>query len=181
MTTSLSPQYNPAQTERALYQWWLDRAAWRPESGASAEPYVIMMPPPNVTDRLHMGHGLNLTIQDTLIRFERMRGRAVAWIPGTDHAGIATQNVVERLLAKEGKTRFDLGREAFVERVRQYIAETGGTILEQIRGLGASCDWSRTYYTFSDALSRAVREVFPGTSGTSSTRASTSSTGVPAA
>ena len=160
MTASLPPQYNPAQIERDLYQWWLDRAAWRPEATDRRDPFVIMMPPPNVTDRLHMGHGLNLTIQDTLIRFERMRGRGAAWIPGTDHAGIATQNVVERLLGKEGRTRFDLGREAFVERVREYVRETGDTILHQIRGLGASCDWSRTYYTFSDTLSRAVREVF---------------------
>jgi valyl-tRNA synthetase len=160
MTQSLPPQYNPADIERPLYQWWMERNRWRPEPGDSGDPFVIMMPPPNVTDRLHMGHGLNLTIQDTLIRFERMRGRRAAWIPGTDHAGIATQNVVERILGQEGTTRFDLGREAFVQRVRAYVRETGGTILQQIRGLGASCDWSRTYYTFSDELSRAVREVF---------------------
>ena len=160
MTASLPPQYNPARIERELYQWWQERGAWSPDAHDPRDPYVIMMPPPNVTDRLHMGHGLNQTIQDTLIRFERMRGRAAAWIPGTDHAGIATQNVVERLLAKEGVTRFDLGREAFIERVRQYVSETGDTILHQIRSLGASSDWSRTYYTFSDELSRAVREVF---------------------
>ncbi len=160
MNAPLPPQYKPAETERALYQWWQSRGAWRHEPGDRREPYVIMMPPPNVTDRLHMGHGLNLTIQDTLVRFERMRGRAVEWIPGTDHAGIATQNVVERLLGKEGTTRFDVGREAFVDRVRSYVRETGDTILQQIRALGASCDWSRTYYTFSEELSRAVREVF---------------------
>jgi valyl-tRNA synthetase len=160
MTSPLPPQYNPARIERELYQWWLQREGWRPSATDPREPYVIMMPPPNVTDRLHMGHGLNLTIQDTLIRFERMRGRAAAWIPGTDHAGIATQNVVERMLGREGVTRFDLGRAQFVERVGQYVADTGDTILHQIRGLGASCDWSRTYYTFSDQLSRAVREVF---------------------
>ncbi|HEX9755533.1 MAG TPA: valine--tRNA ligase [Gemmatimonadales bacterium] len=159
MTVPLPPQYQPASFEAGLYQWWLDRGLFTPAPGTDT-PYVIVMPPPNVTDRLHMGHGLNLTIQDTLIRFERMRGRAAAWIPGTDHAGIATQNVVERLLAREGTSRFDLGRETFVERVKAYVQETGGTILEQIRALGASCDWSRTYYTFSDALSRAVREVF---------------------
>jgi len=160
MTEPLPPQYNPAETERALYQWWQSRGTWRHEPADPREPFVILMPPPNVTDRLHMGHGLNLTIQDTLIRFERMRGRAVEWIPGTDHAGIATQNVVERLLGKEGTTRFDVGREAFVERVRAYVRDTGDTILQQIRALGASCDWSRTYYTFSDQLSRAVRETF---------------------
>jgi valyl-tRNA synthetase len=160
MSAPLPPQYNPAETERALYQWWQSRGTWRHSPDDPREPYVIMMPPPNVTDRLHMGHGLNLTIQDTLARFERMRGRAVEWIPGTDHAGIATQNVVERLLGKEGTTRFDVGRDAFVERVRAYVRETGDTILQQIRALGASCDWSRTYYTFSDQLSRAVRETF---------------------
>ncbi len=160
MTDPLPPQYNPADIERELYRWWTARQAWRPAAGGGAEPYVVMMPPPNVTDRLHMGHGLNLTIQDTLIRFERMRGRRAAWIPGTDHAGIATQNVVERLLGKEGRTRFDIGRDAFVDRVRGYVAETGDTILQQIRALGASCDWSRTYYTLSEPMSRAVREVF---------------------
>jgi valyl-tRNA synthetase len=158
MSEPLPPQYDPARVEGPLYGWWERSGLFRTPDGPAA--YVIMMPPPNVTDRLHMGHGLNLTIQDTLIRFERMRGRASAWIPGTDHAGIATQNVVERLLRKERKTRFDLGREAFVERVKRYVDETGGTILTQIRALGASCDWTRTYYTFSDELSRAVREVF---------------------
>ncbi len=158
MTEPLPPQYDPARVEGELYAWWEREGCFRP--AADRPPFVIVMPPPNVTDRLHMGHGLNQTIQDTLIRFERMRGRAAAWIPGTDHAGIATQNVVERLLRQEGLTRFDLGRGAFVERVRQYVRETGDTILTQIRSLGASCDWDRTYYTFSDELSRAVREVF---------------------
>ena len=159
----LPPQYNPRGLETALYEEWERRGFFAPASPdhlPSFRPYTIIMPPPNVTDRLHMGHGLNLTVQDCLIRFERMRGRAAAWIPGTDHAGIATQNVVERLLAAEGKTRFDLGRKEFVARVEQYVRDTGDTILRQIRTLGASCDWSRQYYTLSDRLSRAVREVF---------------------
>jgi len=160
MTEPLSPQYNPAAIERDLYRWWSDRGLWRADEHDPRPAYLIMMPPPNVTASLHMGHGLNLTIQDALIRFERMRGRNALWLPGTDHAGIATQNVVERLVAKEGRTRFDIGREAFVERVWQYVGETGDTILQQIRGLGASCDWSRTYFTLDDDLSRAVREVF---------------------
>ena len=147
MTEPLPPQYNPAGIERDLYRWWTDRDLWRADPHDPRPAYVIMMPPPNVTANLHMGHGLNLTIQDALIRFERMRGRNVLWLPGTDHAGIATQNVVERLVAKDGRTRFDIGREAFVERVWQYVGETGDTILQQIRGLGASCDWSRTYFT----------------------------------
>ncbi|MDX2060738.1 MAG: valine--tRNA ligase [Gemmatimonadales bacterium] len=158
MTEPLAPQYDPKAIETPLYTWWRDQGCFRPRGRPS--PYVIMMPPPNVTAQLHMGHGLNLSVQDVLIRFERMRGRDALWVPGTDHAGIATQNVVEKLLAKEGKTRFDLGRDAFVERVREFVAETGTTILEQIRSLGASCDWDRTFYTFSDQLSRAVREVF---------------------
>jgi valyl-tRNA synthetase len=107
-----------------------------------------------------MGHGLNLSIQDVLVRFERMRGRDALWLPGTDHAGIATQNAVEKLLAKEGKTRFDIGRKAFEQRVRQHVEETGPAILNQIRALGASCDWHRLYYTLDEGLSAAVRLVF---------------------
>ena len=159
----LPPQYNPTGLETALYEEWERRGLFAPappDHLPSFRPYTIVMPPPNVTDRLHMGHGLNLSIQDCLIRFERMRGRAAAWIPGTDHAGIATQNVVERLIAAEGNTRFDVGRQAFVARVEQYVRDTGDTILRQIRTLGASCDWSRQYYTLSEPLSRAVREVF---------------------
>ncbi len=123
-------------------------------------PYVIVMPPPNITAILHTGQGLNILIQDVLIRFERMRGREAEWLPGTDHAGIATQNVVERLIAKEGKTRFDLGRDAFVARVWAFVKETGATILEQLKLIGASCDWTRTRFTFDPAYSGAVREVF---------------------
>ncbi len=158
MTDPLSPQYDPTAVEQSIYASWRERNLFGPRGRGT--PYVIMMPPPNVTDRLHMGHGFNLTIQDTLIRFERMRGRRAAWIPGTDHAGIATQNVVERLLAKEALSRHDVGREQFVDRVKAYVKDTGGVILRQIESLGASCDWSRTYYTFSEQLSRAVREVF---------------------
>jgi len=123
-------------------------------------PYTIVIPPPNVTAVLHMGHGLNNTIQDVLIRWKRMQGAAALWVPGTDHAGIATQNVVERQLAAEGTTRFDLGRDAFVERVWSFVEETGGTILDQLKAIGASCDWSRTRFTLDAELSRAVREVF---------------------
>jgi valyl-tRNA synthetase len=158
MSRELPPQYQPGQIERALYRWWTERELFAPRRGG--RPYVIMMPPPNVTAQLHMGHGLNNTIQDAVIRFERMRGREVLWLPGTDHAGIATQNVVERALAAEGKTRFDLGREAFVARVWKHVDETGATILDQLKALGASCDWSRTYFTLNEGLSRAVREVF---------------------
>src|SRR5213592_2547811 len=154
----LPPQYDPRAVEAGLYRRWLDRGVFAPRS--HGEPYVIVIPPPNVTAVLHVGHGLNNILQDVLIRFERMRGRAAEWLPGTDHAGIATQNVVERLLADEGKSRFDIGREAFVERVWQFVRETGPIILDQLKVIGCSCDWSRTRFTFDPEYSRAVREVF---------------------
>ncbi|MFZ5624744.1 MAG: class I tRNA ligase family protein, partial [Gemmatimonadota bacterium] len=160
MTEPLSAQYTPNAVEPELYRRWTERKLFHARRDSGNEPYVIMMPPPNVTAVLHMGHGLNNTVQDVLCRFARMRGREVLWLPGTDHAGIATQNVVERLLAKEGLTRFDLGREAFVERVWAYVRETGAIILEQLKALGVSCDWERTYFTLDPALSRAVREAF---------------------
>ena len=157
-SNELAPQYDPKAVEAGLYRTWMERGAFAPHKGG--EPYVIVIPPPNVTGVLHMGHGLNNPIQDVLIRFERARGRETLWLPGTDHAGIATQNVVERLIAKEGKTRFDLGRAAFVERVWAFVKETGNTILEQLKQIGASCDWSRTRFTLDPAYTRAVREVF---------------------
>ena len=159
-TTELSPQYDATSIESRLYREWESRGLFTPDPRGGKRPFVIVIPPPNVTDKLHMGHGLNDSVQDVIVRFERMRGRDALWLPGTDHACIATQNVVERQLAREGRTRFDLGRAAFVERVKAYVAATGSTILEQLRAIGASCDWSRTAYTLSPALSRAVREVF---------------------
>jgi valyl-tRNA synthetase len=162
MSDALPPQYNPSTIETDLYRFWLERDCFSPDrqEGHAAEPFVIMMPPPNVTAVLHMGHGLNNTVQDVLVRFHRMRGRRTLWLPGTDHAGIATQNVVEKLVAREGRTRFDIGREEFVRRVWAFVTETGGTILEQLKAIGASADWSRTYFTLDDSLSRAVREAF---------------------
>jgi valyl-tRNA synthetase len=162
MTEPLAPQYNPVAIESALYAWWRERGLFAPDAhpGGTAIPYVVMMPPPNVTAVLHMGHGLNNTVQDVLVRFERMRGRRTLWLPGTDHAGIATQNVVERLLARDGLTRFDLGRDEFVERVWEYVRATGAAILEQLEAIGCSADWSRTYFTLDEGLSRAVREAF---------------------
>ena len=156
----LPPQYSPHDVERRLYQRWLDSGVFTARTDGPRDPYVIVIPPPNVTAILHMGQGLDTVIQDVLIRFERMRGREAEWLPGTDHAGIATQNVVERLVAKEGTTRLDLGRERFVERVWAFVRETGSTILEQLKVIGCSCDWSRTRFTFDPAYSRAVREVF---------------------
>src|SRR3989441_206900 len=157
---ALPPQYDPHDVGARLDQRCLARGLSTPRAARAGEPYVIVMPPPNITAILHTGQGLNNVIQDVLIRFERMRGRAALWLPGTDHAGIATQNVVERLVAKEGKTRFDLGRDKFVERVWQFVRETGPVILEQLKVIGCSCDWSRTRFTFDEAYSRSVREVF---------------------
>jgi len=162
----LSAQYDPAATEPAIYERWIQAgcftadAARASRTGGDRKPYTLVMPPPNVTAILHVGHGLNNTVQDVLVRWARMKGRETLWVPGTDHAGIATQNVVEKQLAKEGLTRQDIGREAFVERTAAFVEETGGVILEQLRAIGASADWSRTAYTFSPELSGAVREAF---------------------
>jgi valyl-tRNA synthetase len=158
--TTLAPQYDPSAIEAETYRLWLDRDVFRAAVDSDREPYVIVIPPPNVTSVLHSGHGLNNTLQDVLIRFERMRGKEACWLPGTDHAGIATQNVVERALAEEGKSRHDLGREAFVERVWEHVHKTGGTILDQLKAIGCSCDWSRTRFTLDEAYSLAVRKVF---------------------
>jgi valyl-tRNA synthetase len=164
--SEIPAQYDAGATEHALYQEWEAAGVFRADpaqstrSGGKRAPYVLVMPPPNVTAVLHVGHGLNNTVQDVLVRWRRMSGDDALWVPGTDHAGIATQNVVEKQLAAEGKTRDDLGREAFVERVREFADVTRGSILEQLRVIGSSADWTRTAYTFSPELSRAVREVF---------------------
>ncbi len=161
---NLPPRLDPGRMEPRIYRHWLDGGYFRTTAGKvqekGAEPYVVVIPPPNVTAVLHMGHGLNNTIQDVLVRWRRMQGRAALWVPGTDHAGIATQNVVERQLAAEGTTRHDLGREAFVARTWEWIDRTGGRILEQLRAIGCSCDWDRTRFTLEPALSRAVRTAF---------------------
>ena len=156
----LDKTYSPAEIEPRHYQDWEREGAFACDPDSNAEPFVVMIPPPNVTGSLHMGHALTFTVQDALVRWRRMQGRDVLWQPGTDHAGIATQMVVERLLAEQGTTRKDIGREAFVERVWQWKAESGGTITRQLRRLGASLDWPRERFTMDDGLSAAVREVF---------------------
>src|SRR5687768_6058438 len=158
----LPPTYNAGEIEAEWYPRWIQHDVFTADvARASArEPFVIVMPPPNVTAVLHMGHGLDNTIQDVLIRWRRMAGDEALWVPGTDHAGIATQNVMEKQIAAEGLTRCDVGRDAFVRRTIRFVEETGGAILGQLRALGASCDWSRTAYTLSPELSRAVREAF---------------------
>jgi valyl-tRNA synthetase len=156
----LDKTYNPAEIEPRLYDGWERSGAFAADPGSNAQPFTIMIPPPNVTGSLHMGHALTFTVQDTLVRWQRMKGRDVLWQPGTDHAGIATQMVVERLLAEQGVDRRELGREKFIERVWQWKAESGGTITTQLRRLGASLDWPRERFTMDDGLSAAVRKVF---------------------
>ena len=156
----LEKTYRPAEIEAKQYDRWEKDGAFAAGRRHNAAPYTIVIPPPNVTGSLHMGHALNNTLQDVLIRFERLRGQDALWQPGTDHAGIATQMVVERQLEADGKTRHDLGRAAFIDRVWAWKAESGGVITDQLRRLGASCDWSRERFTMDDGLSRAVRKVF---------------------
>jgi valyl-tRNA synthetase len=156
----LDKSFSPAEAEARLYQLWEESGAFAADPGASGAPFTIMIPPPNVTGSLHIGHALTMTVQDTLIRFRRMEGRDTLWQPGTDHAGIATQMVVERLLATEGTTRQTIGRDAFLERVWQWKAQSGGNITRQLRRLGASLDWPRERFTMDEGLSRAVRRVF---------------------
>jgi valyl-tRNA synthetase len=156
----LDKTFNPAEVEARHDRAWEQAGHFRPSDDLEAEPFCIVIPPPNVTGSLHIGHALNNTLQDTLIRFQRMRGRAVLWQPGSDHAGIATQMVVERALAKEGVSRRDLGRERFVERVWEFKELHGGLINRQLHRLGASADWSRERFTMDEGLSRAVLKVF---------------------
>ena len=156
----LNKTFQPNEIEPALYEGWERSGAFAADPASPAAPFTVMIPPPNVTGSLHMGHALTFTVQDTLIRWRRMQGRDVLWQPGTDHAGIATQMVVERLLADEQIKRQDLGRERFLERVWQWKAESGGTITRQLRRLGASLDWPRERFTMDAGLSAAVREVF---------------------
>jgi valyl-tRNA synthetase len=156
----LPDRYDPRQVEEAWYRLWEERGYFRADPFSKAKPYCIVIPPPNVTGSLHIGHALNNTLQDILIRWKRMDGFNALWQPGTDHAGIATQVVVERQLAAEGASREGIGREAFVQRVWKWKEESGGTILRQLKRLGASCDWERERFTMDPGLSAAVREVF---------------------
>lgn len=156
----LEKNYNPKDFEEKIYEKWENDGDFKPDMRSKKEAFSIVIPPPNVTGVLHMGHALDDTLQDILIRYNRMLGKKVLWQPGTDHAGIATQMVVERNLAKEGITRHDLGREKFIEKVWEWRKQSGGTICRQLRRLGASCDWSRERFTMDEGLSRAVRKIF---------------------
>ncbi len=157
----LSKTYEPSQVEGQIYQMWMENDCFKANPDPDKKPYSIVMPPPNVTGQLHMGHALDSTLQDILTRYKRMEGYSALWLPGTDHAGIATQiKVEEELRVKEGKTRYDLGREKFLERVWAWKEKYGSRIVEQQRKLGVSCDWSRSRFTMDEGCSRAVREAF---------------------
>ncbi len=153
--------YDPSASERRIYEWWEKSGFFKPEyAGPDAEPFVISIPPPNLTGELHLGHAMFVSLEDLMIRYKRMRGYAALWVPGYDHAGIATQLQVEKMLAKEGLRRQDLGREEFLRRTWEWKEKYGGHIVRQLRRLGASCDWDRMRFTLDEGLSRAVREAF---------------------
>jgi valyl-tRNA synthetase len=156
----LDKAFEPAEAEKRLYDYWLENKFFHAQDTSEAPPFSIVIPPPNVTGMLHMGHALNNTLQDIIIRFKRMQGYNTLWMPGMDHAGIATQNVVEQQLRKEGLSRHDLGREKFIARVWEWKEKYGGVIINQLKRLGCSCDWDRERFTMDEGLSQAVREVF---------------------
>ena len=160
MRRELPKVYEPQQVENEIYKMWEENGHFKPNKPKSAKPFTIVMPPPNVTGQLHMGHAMDATLQDTLIRFKRMQGYNALWVPGVDHAGIATQIKVEEELRKEGLTRYDLGREKFLEKVWDWKHKYGNRIVEQQKKLGASCDWDRARFTMDEGCSNAVREVF---------------------
>ena len=158
--SELSATFTPAQIESALYEKWLKNGYFKADSKSKKKPFTIVIPPPNVTGSLHIGHALDHTIQDCLIRMKRMKGFEALWLPGMDHAGIATQNVVEKQLAATGKSRHDLGREKFIEKVWEWKNEFGGAILNQMKRLGDSVDWDRERFTMDEGLSKAVFTIF---------------------
>ena len=162
MQKEKSTAYDPKTTEPKIYDLWEKSGFFNPDKlpERHKEPFTITIPPPNVTGELHMGHALNAVIQDTIIRKKSMEGFKTLWIPGTDHAGIATQNKVEQKLKKEGRSRFDLGREEFLKEVWKWKEQYGNIILGQLRQMGASCDWSRTRFTMDEGYAKAVEESF---------------------
>ncbi len=157
---NLAKTYDPKQVEERLYNTWVDKGYFTPEPDSSKEPYTIVIPPPNITGQLHMGHALDNTIQDILIRWRRMQGYATLWLPGTDHASIATEAKIVEALAKEGKSKYELGREGFLEKAWEWKDVYGGKILNQLKKLGSSCDWTRERFTMDEGCSKAVLEVF---------------------
>ena len=160
MTTNLPSVYDPFSTEAKWQKFWEEKLLYKADPSKSGEPYSIMIPPPNVTGKLHMGHAFDNTLIDCLVRYHRMKGDNALYLPGTDHASIAVQTIIEKQLKEEGKTRYDLGREKFLERAWEWKAESGGTIVNQLRRLGVSVDWTRERFTMDSGLSKAVLEAF---------------------
>jgi valyl-tRNA synthetase len=156
----MSTKYNPKKVEDKLYALWLEKKYFHAKVDKSKKPYTIMMPPPNITGNLHLGHALNNSLQDIFIRFKRMQGYSAMWLPGTDHAAIATEVKIVEDMAKEGLTKAGLGRNAFMERAWAWYDKYGSSIINQLKKLGSSCDWDRTRFTMDDGLSDAVLEVF---------------------
>ena len=160
MSRELAKTYDPQSVEDRLYKFWVDGGFFHAEADPEKEPYTIVIPPPNITGQLHMGHALDETLQDILIRFRRMQGRATLWLPGTDHASIATEAKIVAAMAEEGLTKEDLGREKFLERAWDWKRTYGGRIVEQLKKLGSSCDWDRERFTLDEGCNKAVNEVF---------------------
>ena len=156
----MAKAYDPQQVEQRLYAWWEACGFFTPSIDPDRKPFVLSMPPPNVTGELHMGHAMFVTVEDVIVRWHRMLGEPTLWLPGTDHAGIATQMQVERLLEREGTSRRQIGREEFLRRTWDWKAKYGGEITRQLRRIGASCDWTRERFTLDPGLSRAVRTAF---------------------
>ena len=157
---NIPKNYEPKDVEKRLYDFWMEKDYFHPEIDKSKEPYTIVMPPPNITGQLHMGHALDNTMQDIIIRFKRMQGFCALWLPGTDHASIATELKIVEKLKEEGLTKEELGREKFLEHAWQWKEQYGGRIVEQLKSLGSSCDWKRERFTMDEKLSEAVIEVF---------------------
>ncbi|MBQ8994965.1 MAG: class I tRNA ligase family protein, partial [Oscillospiraceae bacterium] len=156
----LEKQYNPKEVEKKTYDFWLEHNYFHAKCDPEKKPYTIVMPPPNITGQLHMGHALDMTLQDVLIRTKRMQGYSALWLPGTDHAAIATEAKIVEAMRKEGISKEDLGREKFLERAWAWKEQYGNRINEQIKSLGSSCDWSRERFTMDEGCSDAVLEVF---------------------
>ena len=160
MKNELPKQYNPSEFEDKIYSYWIENNCFKASPNSKKKPYTIVIPPPNITGQLHMGHALDETLQDILIRWKRMSGYEALWLPGTDHAAIATEAKIVEAMRKEGLTKEGIGREAFMERAWKWKEQYGGRIVEQLKKLGSSCDWSRERFTMDEGCSKAVKEVF---------------------
>ena len=162
MAKDLAKQYDPAEVEDRTYKFWCDKKYFHAKREPGKKTYTIVIPPPNITGQLHMGHALDNTLQDILIRYHRMAGYDTLWLPGTDHASIATEAKIVEAMRKEGLTKDDLGREKFLERAWKWKEQYGGRIIEQLKKMGSSCDWDRERFTMDEGCSKAVKEVFVG-------------------